>query len=114
MSGGRALCHVRNMQCSSAGVVRAPRALQCVPCAAPVPAPPQATKQLHSSPNDDGIGKGKCTDVNVFSQRMAAALLGPRPPMNYCDGYMWRVGYFLGCFAPSWLQLLIHKARYGL
>jgi hypothetical protein len=73
---------------------------------------PQATKAAQE--NDlEGVAKGKALDVNVFARRCVKALLRRRPPANYFDGYMWRVSYWLGCFGPCWLQLLVHRIRLG-
>jgi hypothetical protein len=68
---------------------------------------------MNSNPADKGLAKSGI-DADVFARRLVAALLRPRPPMNYHDGTAWRLVYYLGCFAPTWLQLIIQRVRFGL
>jgi hypothetical protein len=87
--------------------------LRKVWCVCPLCCCPQATAILQQSDIDNGIAKDKALDVNVFARRCVKALLRRRPPMNYLDGYTWRVQYYLGCFAPVWLQMIFHRVRLG-
>lgn len=66
--------------------------------------------------NDIATGPGSwgATEPLVFARRLARAALSPRPPATYLDGFMWRVLYYIGCFAPTWVTDTINRLRLGL
>lgn len=64
---------------------------------------------------DNGISGLGATDPQVFAARLVKVMLsGNHPPRHYHDAWMWRVFYYLGCYAPLWLTDLLYRVRLQL
>jgi hypothetical protein len=74
----------------------------------------QATKILQSNDLSSGPGSWGATDPHDFCRRLSAAMLHSRPPLNYCDGFLSWVLYYLGCYAPTWATDLLNRLRLGM
>lgn len=68
----------------------------------------------HNNELSTGVSGWGATDPQVFAARLAKAMLSPHPPRHYHDGWMWRVFYLLGCYAPLWFTDTLHRVRLRL
>jgi hypothetical protein len=74
----------------------------------------QAMELLHHNDLSTGISGWGATDPQVFSARLAKAMLSTKPPSQYRDGWMWRVFYYFGCYSPLWFTDALHRVRLRL